>query len=129
MKRTLRLDYTLPTGRLAPHFEALSQGRALALSCAACGHTAFPPSLTCGACGATDGHWTALSGRARVEHRTDTPDAAWALARFAGADTAAIVRIATPDLTTARGRLVPPEQDAGLWLALEEPEDDDQHVR
>ncbi|WP_323764486.1 zinc ribbon domain-containing protein [Marinovum sp.] len=124
MKRPLQLDYNIPRGRLAPHFEALAQGRALALRCS-CGHVAFPPALTCAACGAHDGDWVALSGQARIEHRTDTPGAAWALARFAGADTAVMLRIATPELTTRRGHLVPPEHHAGLWLALEETDDDD----
>ena len=128
MKRSLRLDYTLPKGRLAPHFDALAEGRALAWRCV-CGHVAFPPGLTCVACGARDGQWIELGGTARVEHRTDTPEAAWALARFDGADTAVMVRIKTPELTTSRGHLVPPEEDAGLWLALEETEDENRSVR
>lgn len=124
MKRRLQLDYTIPRGRLAPHFAALAEGSALARRCD-CGHVAFPPALTCAACGAQEGDWITLSGAACIQFRTDTPDAAWALARFEGADTAALVRLTTPDLTTLRGRLVPPQDHAGLCLALEETEDDD----
>ncbi|MBD3624537.1 MAG: hypothetical protein HUJ24_03990 [Rhodobacteraceae bacterium] len=129
MKRRLVLDYRLPTGRLAPHFEALARGQALGWQCGTCRNTAFPPALTCAACGSAGGGWVPLSGRAAVQHRTETPDAAFALVRFDGADTATLVRLTNPDLKTTRGRLVPPETDAGLWLALEEPEDEDRTVR
>ncbi|SNT75665.1 Zn-ribbon domain-containing OB-fold protein [Paracoccus seriniphilus] len=125
MKRILHLEYAQPTGRLAPHFEALDRGHALARRCGGCGHVAFPPSLTCGTCGARDGAWVALSGRAALIQRSDTPDAAYALVRFDGAGNAAMVRLKNPEITTQRGALLPPENEAGLWLELEEPRNDD----
>lgn len=129
MKRLLSLDYTVPTGRLTPYFDALSKGQALAAKCADCGRVAFPPALTCASCGGSRWDWLALSGAATVLYRTDTPDSAFALAHFDGADTATLVRLADHFPTTTRGRLVPPQDDAGLWLALEEPEDEDRTVR
>ncbi|MSU91218.1 hypothetical protein GE300_16670 [Rhodobacteraceae bacterium 2CG4] len=126
MKRRLCLDYTLPTGRLRPHFEALAQGRALAARCADCARVAFPPALTCAACGGSGIDWVPLAGSAKVLHRTDTPGAAFALAAFDGAAGAALVRLADAAAAGRRGQLVPPkDNDAGLWLALEEAEDDD----
>lgn len=125
MKRILRLDYAQPTGCLAPHFEALAKGRALAWQCASCSHVAFPPSLTCSSCRARDGAWIVLSGRAALMQRSDTPDAAYALVWFEGSDNAAMVRLKNPEITTQHGTLLPLENDAGLWLQLEEPRYDD----
>ncbi|MDB6177731.1 hypothetical protein PAF17_09430 [Paracoccus sp. Z330] len=125
MKRILHLDYAQPTGRLASHFGALARGNAMAWLCAGCGHVAFPPSLTCGSCGARDGAWIALSGRATLIQRSDMQGAAYALVRFDGADNAALVRLKNPEITTQRGALLPPENESGLWLELEEPRNDD----
>ena len=93
----------------------------MARRCVDCGHIAFPPALTCTACGANDGDWTELSGYATILHRTDTPDAAFALARLEGTNNAVIARLINPQLTASHAQLVPSESGAGVWLELREP--------
>ena len=57
--------YTHSLGRLAPYFEGLAAGRAVASTCAACGRTWFPPRLGC--CSRTGpAQWTTLAGTGRV---------------------------------------------------------------
>ena len=59
------LRYTHSLGRLAPYFEGLAAGRAVASSCAGCGRTWFPPRLGC--CSRTDPtRWTTLAGTGRI---------------------------------------------------------------
>lgn len=124
MSHKVTLDYDLPKGRLAPYFEALARGRALSESCDACGRVQFPPSGACGACGGQAMTWKPLSGVADVLHRTDTPDTAFALARFLGADNAALVRIENTGVVTLRGQLrAAAGEAAGLAIELMEGED------
>ncbi|PSM17646.1 zinc ribbon domain-containing protein [Nitratireductor sp. StC3] len=125
MKYRLALDYTVPEGTLAPYFDALRQGRALAARCTSCGTTSFPPRPVCGACGGREMAWQALTGRARVVRRADSENGAFALARFDGADELATVALANPAERQAAGRLVaPPDARPGLWLHLENEDDD-----
>ena len=59
------LRYTHALGALAPYFEGLAAGRAVASTCAACGRTWFPPRLGC--CSrAGPVQWTTLTGAGRV---------------------------------------------------------------
>jgi len=88
----LTLDYTLAPGWMEPWVDALMAGRALARRCP-CGHVSFPPLRTCPACDGGEGDWIALPGTARIVHRTDGADGPHALARFDGADTAAIAAL------------------------------------
>ena len=59
----LRYDHAL--GALAPYFEGLAAGRAVASSCTVCGRSWFPPRLGC--CSrAGPPRWTTLAGTGRV---------------------------------------------------------------
>ena len=66
----LTLRYTHALGALAPYFEGLTAGRAVASVCAACGRTWFPPRLGC--CSRADAvqsgavQWTTLAGTGRI---------------------------------------------------------------
>ena len=61
----LTLRYTHSLGGLAPYFEGLVAGRAVAGSCTACGRTWFPPRLgCCSQAGAV--RWTTLAGTGRI---------------------------------------------------------------
>ena len=120
MKYELALEYSIAEGTLAPYFEALDKGCALAAQCASCGATSFPPRQTCSRCGKREMAWTALSGRASIVQRTDTANGAFALVRFEGSDKLATVALENPTETSAEGRLIAPCGDRpGLWLRLE----------
>ena len=72
----LVLRYTCAFGDLAPYFEGLSVGRAVASKCATCRRTWFPPRLgCCSRKGPTQ--WTTLAGsgayRGRYERRRHPP--------------------------------------------------------
>ena len=61
----LTLRYTHSLGGLAPYFEGLAGGRAIAAHCPACGRTWFPPRLGC--CSKTGAiRWTTLAGTGRI---------------------------------------------------------------
>lgn len=121
MTHRLTLDYQLPKGRLAPYFDALQRGEAMAEVCGACGRIQFPPAGRCGSCGASAMAWQPLPGSARVIYRTDTIEAAFALVRFDGADNAALVRIKDRQADAPTGRLLPASGSApGLVIALKD---------
>ena len=121
MKLSLTLDYTLPEGTLAPYFDALRAGRALASCCKDCGRACFPARVRCGACGADGLAWVELTGRARVVLRTDAAAASFAIVRFDGADGATLVGLSNPGHRTETGKLVAPKGDwPGLRLELDE---------
>lgn len=62
---TLSLRYAHALGALAPYFEGLAAGRAVASVCAACGRTWFPPRPGC--CSRADAvQWTTLTGAGRI---------------------------------------------------------------
>ena len=62
---TLTLRYAHALGGLAPYFEGLAAGRAVASTCSGCGRTWFPPRLgCCSRAGAAQ--WTTLAGAGRV---------------------------------------------------------------
>lgn len=68
---TLRYSHSL--GGLAPYFEGLAAGRAVASACAACGRIWFPPRLGC--CSqAGPVRWTTLAGAGRVVAGTNGGD-------------------------------------------------------
>ena len=92
MRKRLQLDYRLSAGRLAPWADALSKGRALGRRCDGCRMVSFPPLRRC-ACGSGDASWQELSGEAEILHRTAGPEEEFALVRFRGADTLAVVRL------------------------------------
>lgn len=89
---TLSLDYQLGPGWLQPYTDALAKGQALSWRCTDCERTSFPPVRTC-SCGQTAGAWVTLSGQACVQHYTFGHDGAFALVRFDGADTSAVVKL------------------------------------
>jgi len=123
MKYLLALTYQVHMGALAPHGEALRQGRALASRCTDCGHVAFPPRAVCAACGARDQTRQELTGQARIIATTTSDGNAFALVRLVGSDTCSIARLAG-DVTHAAGaRLIPSQTDMpGLWVG---PAEDD----
>lgn len=94
---TLSLDYQLAPGWLQPYTDGLIEGKALAWRCADCERTSFPPARTC-TCGQTTGAWRVLTGYARVMHYTFGQDGQFALVRFDGADTSAVVRLDSLDV-------------------------------
>ena len=59
------IRYTHSLGALAPYFDGLAAGRAVASKCPACGRTWFPPRLGCCA-RAGSVQWTTLAGTGRV---------------------------------------------------------------
>ena len=61
----LTLRYTHSLGGLAPYFEGLATGRAVAAHCPLCGRTWFPPRLGCCA-QAGPVRWTTLAGTGRI---------------------------------------------------------------
>ncbi len=121
MKYQMNLDYSIPPGDLAPYFEALQDGKALASECNGCGNVAFPARMQCGACCNSDIKWKPLNGTARVLFRTDGGSGSFALVKFDGADTHCTVGLINPERNTTFGKLAAPQGDApGLWLALAE---------
>ena len=61
----LTLRYAHSLGGLAPYFEGLAAGRAVAARCARCGRTWFPPRPGCCAQAGT-ARWTTLAGTGRI---------------------------------------------------------------
>lgn len=61
----LTLRYTHSLGGLAPYFEGLAAGRAVAAHCTACGRSWFPPRLGCCSKVEVMG-WTTLAGTGRI---------------------------------------------------------------
>ena len=61
----ITLRYTHSLGGLAPYFEGLEEGRAIASTCATCGRTWFPPRLGCCSRAGPIG-WTTLDGAGRI---------------------------------------------------------------
>jgi uncharacterized OB-fold protein len=106
MEHRVELEYRLSAGRLQPWIDALREGRALGLACSECHRVAFPPARRC-ACGSSRSDWAELPGTATIVERSDGPEAAFALARFDGADTLATVRIDDSAGSIGRGRLKP----------------------
>ena len=131
MNYRMTLDYTIPFGDLTPYFDALTEAKALASTCTACDHVAFPARTSCLRCGSKQFNWTELPGTATVLFGTDGPTGSFALVRFDGADTNSTVALVnSPHAQTPRGRLIaPPEEHPGLWLALStnNSEKDDEH--
>lgn len=100
----LALDYTLHPGWMAPYVDGLQEGRAVARRCASCATTTFPPQRIC-PCGATQAAWITLKGRAEITFRTSGSDGTFALAKFDGADTSAVVRLQDLASDQTRGTL------------------------
>jgi uncharacterized OB-fold protein len=97
------LDYALHPGWMARFVEGLQTGQAMARQCTACGVRSFPPQRVC-ACGATEADWVALPGTATIQFRTSGSDGDFALVRFDGADTSAVVRVRDLAADQTRGR-------------------------
>lgn len=107
MKKRLELTYTLGEGWLAPWIAALRQGVALASTCGPCGTVQFPPLRACPDCRRPADGWEALPGTATVLFRTAGADGDFALARFDGADSCAVLRSDTLPKGATRGLLRP----------------------
>lgn len=100
------LDYELAEGWLAPWVAGLRAGRATASACGACGVARFPPLRICPGCLAPSDGWRDLPGTATILLRTSGSDGDIALARFDGAEGAAVARLRGLDGQAATGRLV-----------------------
>lgn len=121
----LQLQHQMPLGELAPYFDALAAGRALATRCTVCGQTWFAPRLSCPQHGART-QWHELPGHGRLlavtytETRLPFSDAAatahgFALVAMAGADNHCFARLA-PSLPAAQpGQTVWISRAAGSW--------------
>ena len=119
MKHQLNLDYTIPVGDLAPYFDALQDGKALASECSGCGHVAFPARTQCGACGDADSKWKPLTGVGQILFRTDGGSGSFALVKFDGADTSSTVALINPDcIATSVNLTAPKGNTAGLYVVL-----------
>lgn len=123
-------------GALAPYFEGLRAGRAMATRCPVCAHIWFPPRIVCPEHGAGV-EWTALTGEGRVAVATLTTvplpltgrgERAWlALIAMEGASNLALGRIHADRpvqpglcvrLSVDPGRIAHPAQ-AALYLPAE----------
>ena len=101
LELSLRYDHGL--GDLAPYFDALGQGQAMARRCTACGHVWFPPHAVCPK-DAQPCEWLELDGTGTVVSATQTrsrlpftkteQDHIFALVSMDGADNAAFGRLA-----------------------------------
>lgn len=121
----LHLQHQMPLGELAPYFNALAAGRALATRCTVCGRSWFAPRLTCPQHGLRM-QWHELPGHGRVLALTQTltplpfNDApptthGFALVAMAGADNQCLARL-SPALQGAQpGRTVWISRAAGVW--------------
>ena len=123
LELSLRYDHGL--GDLAPYFEALGQGRAMARRCTACGHVWFPPHAVCPE-DAQPCEWLELDGtgtvvsvtktRARLPFTETEQDHVFALVSMDGADNAAFGRLAADAGNASPGlrvRLVAGDGEAG----------------
>jgi len=55
--RILTLTYEIPVSKIAPFWEALEEGKVLAVKCKKCGRKMFPPQAACDRCYSTDLEW------------------------------------------------------------------------
>lgn len=114
----LTLHYQHGLGGLAPYFTGLSQGRAVASRCKACGRAWCPPHLCCPADG-SEVDWVELQGTGSVISLTETATELplgsatatylFGLVRLDGAENAMFARLDLPEAErrpTARVRLV-----------------------
>lgn len=119
MKYRLDLDYSIPLGDLAPYFDALARGEALASICNKCGVVAFPARAACADCPDAGIGWQRLEGTAQLMFRTQGQAGDFALVRFTGASTNSTVGLINPEQKSSVGKLVASPKDApGLWLKL-----------
>lgn len=119
MKHQINLDYTIPVGDLAPYFEALQRGDALARKCKGCGRVSFPARSQCADCNGAEMQWHPLKGTARILFRTDGAGGSFALVQFDGADTQSTVALLNAAQTSDFGALViAPDGGNGIWLDL-----------
>jgi uncharacterized protein len=125
MRFDLTLPYDLAEGWYAPWLAGLRKGKAVAAQCNACGSVSFPPLRTC-SCGGRDNDWITLDGTAGIVWRCNGTDGAFALVRFDGADTRAVVRLQGIGADVTKGRLVPAvgERPAVLLGPMERQRDD-----
>ena len=102
LELSLRYDHSL--GELAPYFNALGKGRAMARRCVACGHVWFPPHASCPR-DSRPCEWLELDGtgtivsvskiRSRLPFAETDQDHVFALVNMDGADNAAFARLGT----------------------------------
>jgi uncharacterized OB-fold protein len=118
------LRYTHGLGDLAPYFDGLERGAAVARRCANCGRTWFPPRVVCG-CGSADGEWVELAGRGTIVAATRgratlpgtpvTGELGFALIRLDGADNLAFGRLAGEAARLTPGAAVRLRRADGEW--------------
>lgn len=122
---SLHLQHRMPLGELAPYFEALLAGRALATRCTVCGRSWYAPRLACPQHGLQT-QWHELPGHGRVlaVTRADGPlpfrDAApsmhsFALVAMAGADNQCFARLSPSASALQPGQTVWISRAAGDW--------------
>ncbi len=120
MKHQVSLEYTLAEGWLAPWIEGLRAGQAVASYCDVCATAQFPPMRVCPDCRASSGGWVTLSGRAEVQWRTSGTDGDFAIAKFEGAQQAALLQCKHLPAGATHARLrACPEGPPILQLELE----------
>lgn len=93
----IELDYAYSLGELAPYFDALKNGEALASRCPECGAVNFPPRLVCDRDG-QKAKWRELPGTGVVVEVTtgfdsDGNDVSFALISMDGAGNSALGRL------------------------------------
>lgn len=119
----LELDYAHPLGALAPYFDGLERGQAIASRCDACGRTWFPPRLACPSHGATV--WVPLDGAGRIVSATVTESQlpfggpiglhVFALVAMNGAENLAFGRVAAELSVVLPGLRVRLARAPGTW--------------
>ena len=70
----------------------LSEGKAIALKCSQCEKSSFPPQRICD-CSSSKNEWIELSGNANILVKTSGVDGDFAIAKFEGSHTSAVVRL------------------------------------
>lgn len=116
------LEYTLGEGWLSHWLDGLREGRAIGSSCSACDDVQFPPLRVCPNCRTLSDGWKELSGGATILFRTDGTDGAFALVRFDGARSSAIVGAGGLPPGATRATLAPCPEDPPVPTLIPEPE-------
>ena len=70
----------------------LSEGKAIALKCIQCEKSSFPPQRIC-ECSSSKNEWIELSGKANILVKTSGVDGDFAIAKFEGSDSSAVVSL------------------------------------
>ena len=64
--RPLHLTYEIPMAKISRFWEALAEGKVLAVRCKSCGRRMFPPQAVCDKCHSTDLEWFEVKGEGEI---------------------------------------------------------------